>query len=251
MIHKTKAVDWFQENSWRHNIVLSGSTYPNCNPDEEYDMDDRFSSIRWASDVEGNDIPYGPPKCCDDEDKDCRYVEEDCPYETLSGPEAEIIQANRDYRMASDGIDFCMESKYLLEHFLSASRPLFKRSFGHHKPGLRAKREHQWQKMVDEMSDCLVSGVWKEPDRDYLQLVNSRYKVPDPEHADSFVSPREIDHGLPVGFYPVKNLYNSSNAPWYSPRYARNYLRRLDGLVAALQRHQASAARRLGALVVT
>lgn len=154
-----------------------------------------------------------------------------CFPEPLTENEAEIAQLKLDYRVTQDELEFCKESAWLMEHHMSSNKKLFKKSFGHLRPSLQAKRECQWEQMIAEMEEGLVYAVHKEPDRDFLQLVNRHHKVPSPEHCDWFISPRDVHHGLPVGLYPVMKLYH---APWSSLQDARAYLRELAALMAAL-----------------
>ena len=168
--------------------------------------------------------------------------EADCFPEPLSETEAEIAQLKLDYRVTRDELEFCVESTWLMEHHMSYNKKLFARSFNHLQPSLRAKREYQQEQMIAEMEEGLVYAVWKEPDRDFLQLVNRYYKVPSPEHCDWFISPRDVHQGLPVRFYPVMKLYY---APWRSLQDARAYLRGLHALMAALRSRLATIEKRL------
>lgn len=221
-----------------HTALVGGTSDFNQTGEDNMNYENR--PRRLAFDLEGSDMPYHP--LIEHWGGEREESAEDCFPEPLLETEAEIAKLKLDYRVTRDELEFCVESGWLMEHHMSGNKKLFARSFSHLQPSLRAKREYQQEQMIAEMEEGLVYAVLKDPDRDFLQLVNRYRKVPNPEHCDSFVSLRVVQHGLPVSFCPVMKLYD---APWRSIQDAKAYLRPLDALTAALRSRMASIERRL------
>lgn len=221
-----------------HTALVGGTSDFNQTGEDNMNYENR--PRRLAFDLEGSDMPYHP--LIEHWGGEREESAEDCFPEPLLETEAEIAQLKLDYRVTRDELEFCVESRWLMEHHMSDNKKLFARSFTNLQPSLCSKREYQQEQMIDEMQEGLVYAVWKEPDRDFLQLVNRYYKVPSPEHCDWFISPRDVHQGLPVRFYPVMKLYY---APWRFLQDARAYLRGLDALTVALRSRLATIEKRL------
>ncbi|WP_248885630.1 hypothetical protein [Acidithiobacillus acidisediminis] len=168
-----------------------------------------------------------------------------------------IREARAELRAIEDALDLCREAEQMVKDTLSTKKNLLK----YHKKELsldnmvygkptkkRQAKAELYSAWCQRLPYGLKRGTYYDG-TEVLHLVNRYYLVRDQNHPEKYVSPQVNELGFVLEFDPrmIVNmdqghiwLYNSRSEPWSSPQNAKQYLRRLQYLMAALECKRAS-----------